>query len=76
MSKLGWGRIVVKESRAHFIPDLLDFGKKKKSSRGAKSGQCDWGINGFGYNLLILSLVKLETLERLMWSILPFCIIG
>jgi hypothetical protein len=35
MSELGRGRVVVKESREHFIPDLPDFGKKKKNQVGA-----------------------------------------
>jgi hypothetical protein len=37
MSELGRGRIVVKESRGHFIPDLPDFGNK--SSRGESGSQ-------------------------------------
>jgi hypothetical protein len=36
-SELGRGRIVVKESRGNFIPDLPDFGKK--SSRGESGSQ-------------------------------------
>jgi hypothetical protein len=32
----------MKESQGQFIPDLRDL--SKKSSQGAKSGQCDWGI--------------------------------
>jgi hypothetical protein len=45
MSELGQGRVVVKESRGHFIPDLPDFGKKSsRGESGAKSGHCDWGI--------------------------------
>jgi hypothetical protein len=37
VSELGRGRVVVKESRGHFIPDLPDFGKK--SSRGESGSQ-------------------------------------
>jgi hypothetical protein len=47
MLELGQGRVVVKESCGHFIPDLPDFGKKKNrvgASRGANSGQCDCGM--------------------------------
>jgi hypothetical protein len=55
MSELGRGRIVVKESRGHFIPDLPDFGKKNQvgASRGAKSGQCDCGISAKGAKIRI-----------------------
>jgi hypothetical protein len=50
MSELGRGRIIVKESRGHFIPDLPDFGKNQVgASRGAKSGQCDCGITEIFY---------------------------
>jgi hypothetical protein len=45
MSELGRGRVVVKESRGHFIPDLPTLVKNQVgASRGANSEQCDWAI--------------------------------
>jgi hypothetical protein len=50
MSELGRGRVVVKESRGHFIPDLPDIGKKNQVGELSRdSVTLEFDNNGYMY---------------------------